>query len=63
MSIGSPNSNGLIFQASALPWLNTRFEIQYVMYRKFNGANINYDGSGRNAKDNNTLYLMSWVAF
>ena len=62
-AIGSPNSNGLIFQASALPWLNTRFEIQYVMYRKFNGANINYDGSGRNAKDNNTLYLMSWVAF
>ena len=60
---GSPNSNGVIFELSALPWLNTRFELQYVMYNKFNGANTNYDGSGRNAKDNNTLYLMSWVAF
>ena len=60
---GSPNSNGLIFELSALPWLNTRFELQYVMYNKFNGAKTNYDGAGRNAKDNNTLYLMSWVVF
>jgi hypothetical protein len=60
---GSPNSNGLIFEISALPWLNTRFELQYVLYNKFNGGGTNYDGSGRNAKDNNTLYLLSWVAF
>ncbi len=60
---GSPNSNGLIFELSALPWLNTRFELQYVLYNKFNGGGTNYDGSGRNAKDNNTLYLLSWVAF
>lgn len=60
---GSPNSNGMIFELSALPWLNTRFELQYVLYNKFNGAKTNYDGSGRNAKDNNTLYLLSWVAF
>ena len=60
---GSPNSSGMIFELSALPWLNTRFELQYVLYNKFNGAKTNYDGSGRNAKDNNTLYLMSWVVF
>jgi hypothetical protein len=60
---GSPNSNGFIIELSALPWLNTRFEIQYVIYNKFNGASTNYDGAGRNAKDNNTLYLLSWVAF
>jgi hypothetical protein len=60
---GSPNSNGLIFELSALPWLNTRFELQYVAYRKFNGGTTNYDGAGRSAKDNNTLYLLSWVAF
>lgn len=60
---GSPNSSGMIFELSALPWLNTRFELQYVLYNKFNGSKTNYDGSGRNAKDNNTLYLMSWVVF
>jgi len=60
---GSPNSNGLIFELSALPWLNTRFELQYVVYNKFNGGGSNYDGFGRSAKDNNTLYLMSWVVF
>ena len=60
---GSPNSNGLVFELSALPWLNTRFELQYVLYNKFNGGGTNYDGFGRNAKDNNTLYLLSWVVF
>jgi hypothetical protein len=60
---GSPNSNGLVVELSALPWLNTRFELQYVLYNKFNGAGTNYDGAGRNAKDNNTLYLLSWLAF
>jgi hypothetical protein len=61
--IGSPNSDGMVFELSALPWLNTRFELQYVLYNKFNGASKNFDGTGRNAGDNNTLYLLSWVAF
>ena len=60
---GSPNSNGLIFELSALPWLNTRFELQYVVYNKFNGSGTNYDGFGRKAADNNTLYVASWVVF
>ena len=33
------------------------------MYNKFNGASDNYDGAGRNASDNNTLYLLSWINF
>lgn len=60
---GSPNSQGFIAEVSALPWLNTRFALQYVAYSKFNGATSNYDGFGRNASDNNTLYILSWVAF
>jgi len=62
-SSGSPDSQGYIAELSALPWQNTRFAIQYVAYSKFNGASHNYDGFGRNASDNNTLYLLSWVAF
>jgi len=37
--------------------------LQYTGYGKFNGAKNNYDGTGRNAKDNNTLFLDLWLAF
>jgi hypothetical protein len=60
---GSPNSSGIITELNAMPWLNVRFAAQYVMYQKFNGAGNNYDGFGRNAADNNTLYLLTWLAF
>jgi hypothetical protein len=32
-------------------------------YTKFNGASTDYDGMGRNARDNNTLYLLGWFMF
>lgn len=60
---GIPDSRGVIAALSALPWQNTRFELQYIAYNKFNGGTHNYDGFGRNAGDNNTLYLLTWVAF
>ena len=60
---GSPNSAGAIGELSIMPWLNTRFALQYVAYNKFNGAKLNYDGFGRNASDNNVLYLLAWLAF
>ncbi len=60
---GSPNSTGYIAQISFMPWLNTRLGLQYVGYTKFNGASTNYDGAGRNASDNNTLYIMTWLLF
>lgn len=60
---GSPNSQGYILQASFMPWLNTRLGVQYVGYTSFNGSRYNYDGAGRDASDNNTLYLMTWLVF
>jgi len=60
---GSPNSNGVVGELDFLPWLNTRFVVQYVAYDKFDGAHLNYDGSGRNASDNNTLYFLTWLVF
>jgi hypothetical protein len=60
---GSPNSTGVIGELDYLPWLNTRLALQYVAYTKFNGASSNYSGSGRNASDNNTLYLLAWLVF
>lgn len=60
---GKPDSNGLIAEIDYEPWLNTKFSVQYIAYGKFNGGSSNYDGTGRNASDNNTIYLDSWMAF
>jgi hypothetical protein len=60
---GSPNSSGLTGELDFLPWLNTRFVLQYVAYTKFNGATRGYDGFGRNASDNNTAYALVWLVF
>ena len=68
-----PDSTNWVFQLdyipfndggpSLWPWLNVRFSTQYIVYTKFNGAKTNYDGFGRNASDNNTLFLLAWLAF
>jgi hypothetical protein len=60
---GSPNSKGWIAELNYLPWQNVKLALQYVAYQKFNGASSNYDGLGRNAKDNDTLYLLAWLNF
>lgn len=45
------------------PWANARFGAQYTFYGKYNGSSNNYDGTGRKASDNNTLFLYVWTAF
>ncbi len=70
---GSPNSNAFIIEADWVPfgkpdswmapWANLKLGIQYTAYTQFNGGNKNYDGFGRNASDNNTLFLFAWMAF
>jgi hypothetical protein len=63
---GLPNSNGVILQAEYLPpvWeRRTKILVQYIIYNEFNGAANNYDGFGRSANDNNTLYLLIWQMF
>jgi hypothetical protein len=56
-------SRGYITEINYLPWLNVKLQLQYVGYSKFNGAKTNYDGSGRNASDNNTIYALVWLAY
>jgi hypothetical protein len=71
---GSPDSNGCILQLNYLPlnkgtgpsfWprSNVKFSLQYTIYNRFDGSASNIDGAGRNARDNNTLYLEAWIAF
>lgn len=57
---GRPNNNYFILEADYLPWSKTKISIQYIMYNRFNGGRTNYDGYGRNADENNTLYLNVW---
>lgn len=69
----SPNSRGYTVQADWTPWgkksswgapyANARLGLQYTGYTKFNGGKNNYDGLGRDAKDNNTLFAFIWAAF
>ena len=68
-----PNSNAFIIEADWVPfgkdtswmrpWVNLKLGIQYVAYTQFNGGGSNYDGFGRNAAGNNTLFMFAWLAF
>ena len=58
-----PNTDGYIAELNYLPWLNVKLQIQYVGYEKFNGLKLNYDGTGRNASDNNTLFALVWLNY
>jgi hypothetical protein len=71
---GSPDSNGFIVQLDWLPlnkgggpslwsYSNIKISLQYTAYTEFNGSSSNFDGAGRDASDNNTLYLQLWIAF
>ncbi len=58
---GKPDSRGWIAELDYLPWENTKFALQYTAYDRFNGASNNYDGFGRDAADNNSLYFNAWL--
>ena len=45
------------------PWLNLRVGLQFTAYSRFNGGVQNYDGYGRNASNNNAVFLYTWLAF
>ena len=70
---GAPTSGGYTarlewvpfgkFGSFASPWVNLRAGLQYSGYWRFNGGSSNYDGFGRSARDNNTLFLYTWLAF
>jgi hypothetical protein len=60
---GSPDSSGFILQGDWIFREKYKFALQYTIYDKFNGSSSNYDGSGRDASDNNTFYALIWLMF
>jgi hypothetical protein len=67
-----PDSTGFTFQIDGTIFgrdldalggrFNLRAGLQYTLYTKFDGASSNYDGTGRNAADNNTVRVFVWTA-
>jgi hypothetical protein len=60
---GSPATRGMIYEAFWTPIQYVRVGAQFTAFTKFNGASSNYDGFGRNARDNNSLFLYVWGAY
>ena len=70
---GKPDTNAFLFEADWVPFgkgdswgtplANLKLGLQYIMYTKFNGGTSNYDGAGRNAAANNTIFAFAWLAF
>lgn len=60
---GNPATRGATFEAFWMPLQYLRLGAQYTAYTKYNGASQNYDGFGRNARDNNSLFLYLWAAY
>ncbi len=60
---GNPGTRGLTYELFWMPLQNVRVGAQYTAYSRFNGASVNYDGFGRDAKDNNTLFGYIWFAY
>jgi hypothetical protein len=68
-----PDSSGLLLQVDETPFgngksplgprFNLRVGIQYQTYFAFDGAHSDIDGTGRNAADNNTFRVFTWVYF
>ena len=60
---GNPATRGATLESFWMPMQNLRVGLQYTAYTRFNGAHDNYDGFGRSARDNDSLFLYAWAAY
>ncbi|MBZ5659401.1 MAG: hypothetical protein LAO08_03260 [Acidobacteriia bacterium] len=63
---GDPKNAGYIGNVSWWPVQNISLTFQYTGYTRFNGGSTSYDdpgGLGRNATQNNTMYLLARFVF
>ena len=60
---GDPATRGFTYEAFWMPTQYVRVGAQFTAYMTYNGASKNYDGFGRNADDNNSLFLYLWAAY
>lgn len=63
---GSPDTRGWIIEANWLPLENRenlKLGLRYTAYTRFNGASSDYNGAGRDASDNNSVFAYAWMLF
>ena len=60
---GNPATRGLTLETFWMANQYVRIGAQYTAYNRFNGASNNYDGFGRNARDNNSMFIYLWAAY
>ena len=60
---GNPAVRGFTSEVFWTPVQYLRLGLQLTTYNKYNGAARNYDGAGRNASDNNSLFFYVWGAY
>jgi hypothetical protein len=60
---GNPGIRGWTSEVFWMPLQYVRIGLQYTGYGKYNGRSHDYDGAGRNASDNNSLFLYLWGAY
>lgn len=60
---GNPGTRGWTVETFWMPLRYVRIGAQFTLYTRFNGASDNYDGFGRNARDNDTLFLYAWWSY
>lgn len=59
----NPGTSAWVPEVFWTPVQNARIGAQYYAFTRYHGATDNYDGAGRNARDNNTLFLYAWFAY
>ncbi len=60
---GSPNSRGWRMELNYFPVQNLKLGLRYTRYNEFNGARRDYNGGGRDAAANDSVFLMGWLLF
>lgn len=59
----SPATRGWTPEIFWTPYQYLRVGAQYTAFTRYLGGSSNFDGNGRNARDNNTAYLYAWFAY
>lgn len=59
--LNRPDSDAILLEFDYLPLEWVKLTAQVTAYTRFNGASSNYDGFGRSASDNDSVYLLAWI--
>lgn len=60
---GRPGTDGWLTEVNYLPVPYLKLALRYTGYTQFNGGSSNYDGFGRAAGDNNSVFFLAWFLF